>query len=112
MEEPGNAREVYLEFQRLAGDSENIFVKKQLQKLQDKVPIQSVDEFLDLFKSIRSETRLRLFTLASFWNRSKRHERLAILKRIMTLIGGESGPSPAVEKFRSEEMNRMFYMNF
>eukprot|EP00941_MAST-03F_sp_MAST-3F-sp1_P000411 g411.t1 len=88
-------------------DSKNTFMKKQLETVRNEIPIESISEFLEIFKSLRGNIRMRLFCLAYFWNRSKRQERLQILKTLMTIIGGATGPSAAVQDFTPQQMNRL-----
>lgn len=78
-----------------------------------KAPVVSVLDLLARYELIGSNTRLKLSTLAHFWNFSSQDERLDYLKTFLNLIGGEGNISEETERlFCLDKMNAMPMHNY
>jgi hypothetical protein len=87
--------------------------KLRWSKFFTKVPIASIEDLLERFVLIEGNTRLKLSTLAHFWNLSSEKERLEYFKTFLTLIGGESNLSEETQQlFSSEKMIPMPMHNY
>jgi hypothetical protein len=76
------------------------WLKKQIKDSLDrwklffnKVPIVSSSDLLERYKFAGKNTRLKLSTLAHFWNFSTKAERLEYLSNFLELIGGNGAIS-------------------
>ena len=101
----------------LAVDPENGFMKKMRASVFQKLPLTSPSQFLEKYTSLKNKNlRLRLATLAAFWNSSKRQERLDILGELVALVSGQSSDSPHVQQtmkaYKKEQMEPLPMKNY
>ena len=75
------------------------------------VEIADKQDLLDRYSLIK-DTRIKLCTLAHFWNYSSRSDRLSYLTAFLELIGGSVGVSEQVEAFKAENMEEMPMHNY
>ena len=79
--------------------------------LMKEVDVLDSSDLLERY-SLLQDTRMRLCTLAHFWNYSSPPDRLAYLKAFLELIGGSVGVSEQAEAFEVENMQEMPMYNY
>jgi tetratricopeptide (TPR) repeat protein len=93
-------------------------LKKQLkdglarwQRFYNKVPVVSFGDMIERYALIGSNTRMKLSTLAHFWNISSKLERLDYLRTFLALIGGEGNLSEGISSLLLQYYEHSF-VNF
>lgn len=124
----GRAKDACAAYTEALGiDPDSDFMKKCRAKALAKVPAPapapvpapttpaSKDDFIAQYRAL-GDIRLRLATLAAFWNRSKRTERLRILRALIALITRKAPGSEPVKKtmakYTKDNMQRLPMQNY
>lgn len=99
------AKDVYLEASKIEPD--NKFIQKMIISIEAKLPVKSFDMFMKRYKNTK-DIRVRLATLATFWNASNQDERYNILRKLNALMRAKDVNSDTINAimkcFTKEQM--------
>ena len=114
LEQLQNARKVIAE-EALKLEPKNLFLKKTLTDIVLKLPVSSFESFM-IHYSESKDMRIRLCTLATFWNASSQVDRFAIFRKLNPLIRDIDVNSESIESimknFAKEQMMDLPMKNY
>lgn len=93
------ARHVNLEASKIEPD--NMFLKRMLQSIESKLPVDSFTTFMNRYKNT-NDIRIRLATLATFWNESNKDERFEFLRHLNSLIRAKEPDSVEINNIMQQ----------